>query len=285
MMIELAFTKMQGLGNDFVVVDDLFESATQGHPLRSWDAQRICDRRFGVGADQILWLKQALSHSCDARMEILNADGSTAEMCGNGIRAVALYLKDRSLEKKDEYTIETLAGLMRVHVQGDEVRVDMGVPQFSRAGFCAEKIQAADRTFEFYDVNMGNPHAVIFVEDVDVIPLEGYGPILEKHPRFPQRTNVEFVQVLSPHSIRVRVWERGAGVTLACGTGACASAVATLASQRGEGELDVLLPGGRLKVSWLGSKHSVFMTGPAARVYRGVYDWSIESRSSAGNQS
>jgi len=270
-MIELHFTKMHGLGNDFVVVDDLFASATSGYELNSSDAQKICDRRFGVGADQMLWLRPALSQFCDARMEILNADGSIAEMCGNGIRAIALYLKTHGLVKKEEYSIETLAGVMRVQILGDEVRVNMGAPTFPFSGFHAEKIEAADRVFEFYDVNMGNPHAVVFLDEVDSFPLEVYGPILEKHARFPKRTNVEFVQVLSPHSIRVRVWERGAGVTLACGTGACAAAVATLASGRGEGEIEVFLPGGRLKISWEGGSQSVLMQGSAAEVYHGVY--------------
>ena len=271
-MGSLNFTKMHGLGNDFVVIDDLLSSGTADSHLLPRDAVRICDRRLGIGADQILWLKKPHDSSCDARMEILNADGTEAEMCGNGIRAVALYLRKYSSIEKIKYNIETLAGIKQVEFVGHEVRVNMGVPQFLGAELRLECIQVQGRQFEFYDVSMGNPHAVIFVEDVESFPVESYGPFIEKHSRFSKRTNVEFVQVNATHSIQVRVWERGAGITLACGTGACAAAVATLATQRAQGFLDVVLPGGKLVISWAGQGHSVFMQGPAVEVFRGSYD-------------
>ena len=270
-MFELKFTKMQGLGNDFIVIDDLLKSVTKGILFSPQDAVKICDRRFGVGADQILWLKKSKSSECDARMEILNADGSWAEMCGNGIRAVALYLKTYAQNKQDGYRIETPAGIKRVQVVGDEIQVDMGAPVFAGRELQAETIQVLDRPFEFYSVSMGNPHAVIFVEDLKSFPVETYGPQIETHSRFPKRTNVEFVQITDPHSLRVRVWERGAGVTLACGTGACASAVAALATQRVRGVLKVSLPGGDLKISWAGPNHSVLMQGPATEVFQGIF--------------
>lgn len=269
----IPFVKMQGLGNDFVVIDDETRLSAELLPLTSEIARKICDRRFGVGADQILWLRAPKNKDqADVRMEILNADGSTAEMCGNGIRAVALYLQDRhSKKRQDSYRVETLAGVLEVVIQkSGEVAVDMGVPSFGAAG---EEIEALGRKFGFIEVNVGNPHAVIFVDDVLQVPLESWGPALESHPRFPKRTNVEFVQILSPREIRVRVWERGAGVTLACGTGACASAVAALFVKSLESPLRVHLPGGALSIHWAGPGKRIQMVGPAKEVFRGEYHW------------
>jgi diaminopimelate epimerase len=285
-MENLPFTKMHGLGNDFIVIDSL-GNLVSGSPqlISSGLAQQLCDRRFGVGADQVLWLKKPQASDCDARMEIFNADGSIAEMCGNGIRAAALYLRDHSTNKKSEYAVETLAGLIRVLLRGDEVEVDMGHPrlgtEFAQGG---EAIEIEGQVFRFFEVNMGNPHAVIFVEEVgqssgragldalDAVQLERIGPRIETHPRFPKKTNVEFVQVVAPNRIRVRVWERGAGITLACGTGACASAVASLGTHRVQNPLMVELPGGELRISWSGG--TVKMTGPATEVFSGVYHFS-----------
>ncbi len=268
-MVSLPFTKMQGLGNDFIVIDDRGGGLV---PLTSELAQKLCDRRFGVGADQILLLKRPMDRACDARMEILNADGSSAEMCGNGIRAVAFYLRDHGLVSKADYLIETLAGLKSVLIQGSEVEVDMGHPQLG-AEFLngGEKIEVDGQPFQFFEVEMGNPHAVIFTNALDTIALETLGPKIETHPRFSKKTNVEFVQVLSPQVIRVRVWERGAGITLACGTGACASAVASLGTEKAKSPLEVQLPGGSLLISWTGT--SVKMKGPAATVFTGVYSF------------
>lgn len=262
-MYFLKFVKMQGIGNDFVVV--------QGEvPMTAELARKVCDRRFGVGADQILWIKPAQDRAkADLRMEILNADGSEAEMCGNGIRAVALYVDKRARQKKPQYRIETLAGVKTVTVKGQNVLVDMGPPKLGKGFPKGEALEVAGRKLTFFEVSMGNPHAVFFD---DASSIEELGPQIENHPRFPERTNVEFVTVESPSSIRVRVWERGAGITLACGTGACASAVATLATERAQGTLKVQLPGGDLAIGWAGGESSVMMEGPAREVFTGEFE-------------
>jgi diaminopimelate epimerase len=266
----LPFTKMHGIGNDFVVIDSL-NRASESQPIANLAitgemAKKICDRRLGVGADQILWLKKAKAHEADVRMEILNADGSSAEMCGNGIRAAALYMSRYSAKKKLEYRIETLAGILTVKQRGNDFAVEMGVPKIA-SDF--EKIEISGQWLQFLDVNVGNPHAVFFADGVARIPLEKVGPEIETHKRFPARTNVEFVEVEHQHSIKIRVWERGAGITLACGTGACASAVASIAAGKARSPLDVNLPGGRLKIHWDGPGKTIVMEGPAAEVYRG----------------
>jgi diaminopimelate epimerase len=267
----VSFTKMHGLGNDFVVIDDLGKPESQWQPVTPELARRMCDRRLGVGADQLLWLKSPQG-SASARMDILNADGSVAEMCGNGVRAAALYLYRHGPERKTEYAIETLGGLKHAEITQGDVRVEMGVPVLG-AGFpsLGEAIRVLGRELRFYEVDMGNPHAVIFVDRVEAFEVERFGRAIETHPRFPNRTNVEFIEVLSPHEIRVRVWERGAGITLACGTGACASAVASLATGRAHGELEVQLPGGSLKIRWDGARAPVYMTGPAEEVFTGQF--------------
>ena len=266
-MTQIPFIKMHGLGNDFVVIDSL--NGTFRGELTTQDAIKICDRRFGIGADQILWLRRPQDSTADVRMEILNADGSIAEMCGNGIRAVALYIND---QKKDSYRIETLAGIKTVQVQGSQVTVDMGPPGLPGDAKTGEILKVHGREVRFHEVSMGNPHAVIFLEEGSRLSVEEFGPAIEKHARFPKRTNVEFVRVSGPSSIDVQVWERGAGVTLACGTGACASAVASLATGRVTGEVQVNLPGGSLWIAWNGANQSVRMKGPAVEVFRGVLD-------------
>jgi diaminopimelate epimerase len=277
-MKSVKFTKMHGLGNDFIVIDDLGVASVISGGLSSEVAQKICDRRFGIGADQILWLRKPHASALDARMEILNADGSIAEMCGNGIRAVALYLNRHVFAGKTEFQIETLAGIKKVQVNGASVLVDMGIP-FLGSGDVSqstdsisgggELIQAGGAEFRFSEVNVGNPHAVFFVDQVTNFPVEKWGAILENHSRFPNRTNVEFVEVKSPNRIQVRVWERGAGITLACGTGACASAVASLAAGKVQNPVEVQLPGGNLKITWSGPNNPVMMEGPAEEVFRG----------------
>jgi diaminopimelate epimerase len=270
--MSLPFLKMHGLGNDFVLIDAL--TPFTSHILNPELARRICDRRFGVGADQVLWLKPAQAgNGADARMEIFNANGSMAEMCGNGIRALVLYLfRYGPKPGQHSYLIETLAGIKKVQIHGELISVDMGIPVLG-GGFLkeGEVIQVAGRQVRFYEVNLGNPHAVIFADRLDVVQLEQLGPAIETHLRFPHRTNVEFVQVLNASEIRVRVWERGAGATLACGTGACASAVASLATSQVKGDVQVHLPGGTLQIRWPGVGSSVVMTGPAQEVFRGEF--------------
>ena len=272
------FTKMHGLGNDFVVIDEVTSSdrSAKGLLPRKLSAelsQKISDRRLGIGCDQILRLLPPISDkSADARMEILNPDASEAEMCGNGIRAVALYLS-RYGTSKNEYRFETLAGPQIVSMeQNGSVRVNMGLPKYAEK---PEMIEAhtlkGTEFFTFWDVNMGNPHAVSLISKVESIDLENIGPAVERHSRFPKRTNVEFIEVLSKDAIRLRVWERGAGVTLACGTGACASAVAAILAGKCNSELTVHLPGGDLSIAWKGKGEPVFMTGPAEEVFFGRF--------------
>lgn len=279
--MSIPFTKLHGLGNDFILIDDLGKPAGLCQPVTAELARRVCDRRLGVGADQLLWLKSATASGAgaDARMDILNSDGSVAEMCGNGIRAAALYLYRHGPKRKPEYLIETLAGDKLVEVSEGLVRVDMGEPVL-KAGFSTqgESIQVEGREFRFFEVDMGNPHAVIFLDGqdggpdaLDSLDVARFGRAIENHPRFPNRTNVEFVQVMGSREIRVRVWERGAGITLACGTGACASAVASLATGRAQGVVEVRLPGGALQIQWDGAKAPVYMKGPAEEVFTGTF--------------
>lgn len=273
-MKKIPFTKMHGTGNDFVVLDAL------RHPVRVTPdlARRLCDRRFGVGADQVLVLDR--SRRADFTMRIYNADGSQVEMCGNGIRCLARYAHDRGHTAKVEFDVETLGGIKRPRLEKNRVRVDMGEPDLDAARlpsvFRGRSIERPLPDLAFPDlpgftgVSMGNPHAVFFVEDVDAVPLEIWGPKIENHRAFPRRTNVEFVQATAADRARVRVWERGAGVTLACGTGACASAVAGVITGRLHRRVTLSLPGGDLGVTWEDNNH-VFLTGPAEFVFDGVF--------------
>jgi diaminopimelate epimerase len=278
---------MHGLGNDFVVVD----ARANAIHIGAKQAKLMAHRRFGIGCDQLLILKPAQGAGADLRMEIFNTDGSVAEMCGNGIRAVALYVHKRDPSPKASYKIETLAGLKTVEIQGDEVRVDMGPPQCGQDNGedngednsednredKGEDLDISGLKLRFFEVGMGNPHAVFFVSDLER-PFYNYspgeiGPLIETHSRFPARTNVEFVVIENEnkHSLKLRVWERGAGLTLACGTGACAAAVAAIATGRAESPVAVHLPGGTLEISWAGGASSVFMTGPAVEVFSGEF--------------
>ena len=273
---------MQGLGNDFIILDDQHSGSNSLEKIVNAEfSRKICDRRYGVGADQILWLRKPHAAGPDCRMEIWNADGSTAEMCGNGIRAVAFYLHDHGPKPKlHSYSIETPAGLNEVKIKGGNhghprsVAVDMGKPGLGAlVASGGETLEVGKSFLKFYEVSMGNPHAVIFVDDVAKVPVESIGPIIEKHPRFPKRTNVEFVQVEDASNIHVRVWERGAGVTLACGTGACAAAVASIVAEKTDSSLNVKLPGGSLHIHWARGEAPVMMEGPASEVFRGEYHW------------
>jgi len=273
-MATLTFTKMHGLGNDFVMVD------LRKKPLPSLarKARAICDRRFGVGCDQIIAILP--SKKADCRMRIFNADGSEVEMCGNGIRCLAKYLwdrNDRKIHAKGYLDVETPAGIIRPHIRtGGLVEVDMGEPVLSGRSVpttfdghvIGRPLKANGKTYRITAVSMGNPHCVIFTEDVDKVDLEGEGPALENHPAFPNRTNVEFVQPMSRARVRARVWERGAGATLACGTGACAVAVASALNGKTGRKVRVELPGGTLRIEWTRSNR-VLMTGPATEVFTG----------------
>jgi diaminopimelate epimerase len=269
---KLEFVKMHGLGNDFILIDCI----KQDIPNPQDFAVKYCNRRFGIGADQLLLLYP--SEIADFKMRIFNADGSEVEMCGNGIRCFAKYIWDRGFSKKEVLEVETLAGIIKPKKIGDLIQVDMGIPQFnpSLIPVDVEGEQAFDILLEVSGwhtkincVSMGNPHAVIFlsVEPKD-FAVNKYGPLIENHPIFPKRTNVEFAFVQNPREITMRVWERGAGETLACGTGACATAVTAIKKGFTEKKVTVHLLGGDLHVEWAEDGH-VYMTGPAEEVFEG----------------
>lgn len=274
----MQFTKYTGLGNDFVLLDG---AAATDLKNPSALAKTICNRRFGVGADGLVLLSP--SDKADIKMRIFNSDGSEAEMCGNASRCVALHLFRRKMVNKKQISLDTLAGIIRTDITDEArglVRVDMGVPRLTKGeipmtGNPAEKavnfpLTAAGQTFYATAVSMGNPHLVIFVPDISRVPLAAWGPQLETNPLFPRKTNVEFVQVLDDKTVRMRVWERGAGITLACGTGSCATAVACILNHKTEKNITVKLDGGDLFIEWP-DKKNIFMTGLAQAVFTGDY--------------
>jgi len=269
------FTKMHGAGNDFVVLDGIAQTLP---PLESFSS-RISDRHFGIGADQILVLRE--SKNADFRMEIYNADGSQVEMCANGIRALYKFLRDHDYTNADEIRVETLSGIVSPRWAGkDLICVDMGRPILAPAKIPTKlgsgdgplldcPLQVDGERVVLSSVSMGNPHAVIVVDDVDAYPVERIGPLIENHAAFPNRVNVEFVEIVSRDRIRQRTWERGTGETLACGSGACAVAVASMLRGVVEAKVVIELRGGELTIEWAGNDASVFMTGPATEVFTG----------------
>ena len=273
----MKFTKMEGLGNDYIYVNCFQEKVEQPQKL----AIQYSDRHFGIGSDGLILIIP--SEVADFRMDMYNSDGSQAEMCGNGIRCVGKYVYDYGLTQKTQITVETLAGIktLNLHVERGKVKlvtVDMGSPilQSSLIPVVSEKpevvnepITVAGTVYQVTCVSMGNPHAVVFVDNVMELPLETIGPKFEHHAWFPRRINTEFVEVLNPHEVNMRVWERGAGETLACGTGACASAVACILNHMTENEITLHLVGGDLRVQWDRDKNRIYMTGPATVVFDG----------------
>jgi diaminopimelate epimerase len=272
--MRLRFTKMHGLGNDFVLID----CRGSEFGVRSSEfgvlSKKLCHRRFGVGADQVLLLYT--SNIADFKMLIFNADGSEVEMCGNGIRCFAKYIWDRKLSDKEVLSVETAAGIIRPERRGQMVKVDMGEPVLEGRlipvnidGMVKDfPLIIEDKEFKITAVSMGNPHAVIFVEDVDNFDVKRYGPRIENHRLFPRRINVEFIQVLDSEKIRMRVWERGSGETMACGTGASAAGVAASLKGFTGRRVNVMLTGGDLLIEWNEDNH-VYMTGPAVEVFEG----------------
>ncbi len=274
--MELVFTKMHGTGNDFVVIDSRDIDLSRHFDMAEL-ARTLCNRRFGIGADQLLLL--CCSSEAEFKMVIFNADGSEVEMCGNGIRCLAKYIWDRKISTKDILKIETAAGVKRPERMGTLVRVDMGEPVLeadkipvalkSAAPIIDYPLKVNDLVFKTTCVSMGNPHAVIFInEDIDNFPVSIYGPAIEHHSIFPNKTNVEFVNVLNKKEMKMRVWERGAGETLACGTGASASAAAAILKGLTERKVTIHLLGGDITVEWPGDNR-VYMTGPAVEVFEG----------------
>lgn len=283
--MKIHFTKMHGLGNDFILIDCREQACpSQAEDLRAF-SKRLCDRRFGIGADQVLLVHN--SRDADFQMRIMNSDGSEVEMCGNGIRCLAKYIWEKKLSQKSVLEIETLAGIIRPERSGDMVKVDMGEPVFDPVKIPVNIVEhrtsriphpvidypliIADREFRLTCISMGNPHAVVFVDDVSDFPVSFYGPMIENHSMFPRKTNVEFIQVLSRSEIKMRVWERGSGETMACGTGASAAAVASRLKGLTGTSVTVHLPGGDLLVEQ-SSNGRVFMTGPAVKVFDGTID-------------
>ncbi len=277
----LAFTKWQGCGNDFVLVD----GRASGLPSDAAKLSRyVCDRHYGIGADGLIFV--LTSDKADFCMRIFNADGSEAEMCGNGIRCFARLVYEEGMTDKDAFTVETGAGILTPRVVKENgkitgIEVNMGEPVLEAAqipvqGFgekrmVAENIEVLGKQYKATCVSMGNPHCVVFVGDVNDVAMETVGPAFERHKWFPHRTNTEFVVVRDREHLRMRVWERGAAVTLACGTGACASLVAAVLNGRAERKAEVELDGGRLIIEWAEDNH-IYMTGPAEKVFSGVYE-------------
>ena len=270
----LKFTKMHGLGNDFMVIDLVSQHAQ----IKPAQVKQWADRHFGIGFDQLLIVEPPGDPSVDFRYRIFNADGSEVEQCGNGARCFARFVSDKRLTTKKRIRVETKSGVIELNLQQDrQVSVDMGAPILEpvRVPFDAPNeaisypLEVLGETVQLAAVSMGNPHAVLVVNDVAGAPVERLGPAIEHHPRFPNRVNVGFLQVVDAHSAKLRVWERGAGETLACGTGACAAAVAGIRQGLLQSPVQITLPGGTLTLEWAGPGHSVMMTGPASRVYEG----------------
>lgn len=277
---KMKFTKMQGLGNDYVYVNCFKEKIDDPSAL----AVRISDRHFGVGSDGLILINP--SKVADCEMEMYNADGSRGEMCGNGIRCVGKYMYDYGLTDKEAISVETLAGIkyLQFFIENGKVakvKVDMGSPILTPAEIpvVAEGERAVDEPivvdgteYRMTCISMGNPHAIVYVDDVKNLQIEKIGPSFEKHERFPNRVNTEFVKVLDRNTVEMRVWERGSGETLACGTGACATAVACILNGLTEEKVIVKLLGGDLEIEWDREENKVFMTGPAKVVFDGVWE-------------
>ena len=265
----MKFTKMQGIGNDYIYVD-CFQEAVED-PASA--AVKVSNRNFGIGSDGLILIKP--SDCADCQMDMYNLDGSRGAMCGNGIRCVGKYAYDHGIVDKTEIDVETASGIkhLSLHVKDGKVEtvtVDMGRPELTSE--VGEAIEVMGKTWKFTGVSMGNPHAVVFLDSLSGLEIEKIGPQFEMHPRFPDRTNTEFVEVIDRSHVKMRVWERGSGETMACGTGACAVAVACAVNGKTGDQVEVELPGGTLSIVWDREKETVFMTGPAVEVYHGEID-------------
>ena len=268
--MRVSFTKMEGAGNDFVVLDHT-ESKQKKLHMKQDLLRKLADRHYGVGCDQILVVEPSPSPGIDFRYRIFNADGGEVEQCGNGARCFVKFVHGRGLTKKTEIRVQTLGGVIVPRLEDDgEVSVDMGPPSISSP--LLEKISIANEPIEFTAISMGNPHAVQVVPDVEAAPVRTQGPLVEHHPRFPDRVNAGYLEVLDRHRAKLRVWERGAGETLACGTGACAAVVAGIERRLLDSPVAVETRGGRLTVSWAGGHNAVWMKGPARTVFEGEID-------------
>jgi diaminopimelate epimerase len=273
--MKLTFTKMHGLGNDFVVIDAIRQSIALSRAQIQW----IAHRHFGVGCDQLLLVQVPETECADFRYRIFNADGREVEQCGNGARCFARFVRDQGLTDKNDIMVETTKGIIRIQLQSDgQVKVNMGTPRFAPPDipFISDiqvpryALEVEGNTVDIGAVSMGNPHAVLQIEDVEHAPVASLGPLIEVHPRFPQRVNVGFMQILTPEHIRLRVFERGVGETLACGSGACAAVVVGHNQGLLAEAVQVDLRGGSLRIEWQGGLAPVWMSGPAVRVFEGL---------------
>jgi len=275
----LKFSKMHGLGNDFVVIDAI----GQHIELTASQVRFLADRRRGIGCDQLLLVETSEQESVDFRYRIFNADGSEVAQCGNGARCFARFVRDKKLTDKNTIAVETASGVIYPSLQeNNEVKVDMGAPRLNPkdipfiANHQAERYElelANEQTVMVGAVSMGNPHAVVLVDDINVADVETLGPLIEDHQQFPERVNVGFMEIVSKNTINLRVYERGAGETEACGTGACAAVVIGIQQGLLSNEVKVTLPGGDLMIVWSGGTDSVWMTGPATHVFDGEIAW------------
>ncbi len=269
--MEIHFTKMQGCGNDFIFIDCLQNDIADLGRI----AGKLCDRRFGIGADQLLTIHP--SKIADFKMEIYNGDGSQVEMCGNGIRCFAKYVHDHGITPKRELEVETLAGIIRPRLVGELIEVDMGkpilegreIPVDADGQIINRQLRVDNVPYTVTCLSMGNPHCVLFLDEIDTLDLEKLGPRFEHHQFFPKRVNTEFIKILNPKEVKMRVWERGAGETWACGTGASAVGVAGGLTERTERKITVHLKGGDLFIEWRDNDH-VYMAGEAEEVFQGT---------------
>ncbi|MBL4782464.1 MAG: diaminopimelate epimerase [Porticoccaceae bacterium] len=270
----IRFTKMHGLGNDFVVIDAVTQDVTMSDKL----ARRLADRNTGIGCDQILLVEPPSRPDVDFKYRIFNADGSEVSQCGNGARCFAKFVRDRRLTGKSLLSVETLAGTLQLSIDNKQsYTATLGIPNFepSQIPFTADQcaptypVEAAGQCLEIAALSLGNPHAVLRVANIQQAPIDELGPLLESHSRFPERVNVGFMEIMTRHEINLRVYERGAGETQACGSGACAAAVAGIAQDLLDSPVKVNLPGGSLTIIWQGENQPVSVTGPATTVYQG----------------
>ncbi len=277
---QITFTKMQGAGNDYVYISAFENEIPQSDKPEL--ARRVSDRHFGIGSDGLIFINP--SEKADFEMEMYNADGSRSEMCGNGIRCVARYVHDHGLTQKTAFTVESGGALhdLELHMRDgkvDAVTVDMGAPILETEKIpvllqpspaVSVPLKVGGKTYEVTCVSMGNPHCVVFTDDVEQLPLEKLGPLFEHHPAFPKRINTEFVQLLGSDTVRMRVWERGAGETMACGTGCCATAAACVLNGLTGPEVKVIVNGGEIFIRWDRDRDVIYMTGPAEEVFSGT---------------
>jgi len=275
--MKIQFTKMHGLGNDFMVIDAINQTIT----LTEEQIRFMADRHFGIGFDQLLLVEKATSDDADFRYGIFNADGGQVAQCGNGARCFARFVRDKGLSDKNEICVDTDSGQLILHFTSDDlITVNMGIPKHipleipllaeQESKFYSAEVNGVEKAFGA--VSLGNPHAVLEVIDIHTAPVSELGSELENHPIFPERANIGFMQILEKQHIKLRVFERGAGETLACGSGACAAVVIGIEQHLLDNQVTVELPGGRLEISWEGRNHPVFMTGPAVSVFDGTIE-------------